>query len=115
MVPGAGGTDEEFLFITEKLTSIQKVGGPKWANCQWYEDKLAEMYAFYVWGQRDDRKKATAKSMMDGTQPFIEGDATFAVVDEFCTTDEETPADLKARLGNGTLRARYQWLWSKTR
>lgn len=113
-VPGAGGTEEEFKFITDKLTSIQKVGS-SWTSCQWYEDKLAEMYAFYVWGQSDDRRKDTAKSMMDGTQPFIENDTTFAIVDQYCTTDEETPADIKARLGNGTLRARYQWLWSKTR
>lgn len=113
-VPGAGGTEEEFTFITDKLTSIQKVG-QSWTTCQWYEDKLAEMYAFYVWGQSDDRRKATAKSMMDGTQPFIENDTTFEVVEQYCTTDEETPAALKARLGDGTLRARYQWLWSKTR
>ncbi len=113
-VPGAGGTEADFKFVTEKLTSIQKVG-QSWTSCQWYEDKLAEMYAFYVWGQTDDRKKSTAKSMIDGTQPFIENDTTFAIVDQYCTTEEETPAELKARLGNGTLRARYQWLWSKTR
>jgi hypothetical protein len=115
VVPGAGGTEAEFTYVTEKLTSIQKSGGPKWANCEWYEDMLAQIYAYYVWGQSDDRKKDSAKNMMDGTQPFLEGDTTFAAVDQFCTTDEETPAELKARLGHGTLRARYQWLWSKTR
>ena len=115
-VPGAGGNEEEFTFITDKLTSIQKAG-QSWTSCKWYEDKLAEMYAFYVWGQSDDRKKAIAKSMIEGTQPFLVpiNDTTFAIVDQFCTTDEDTPAEVKARLGNGTLRARYQWLWSKTR
>ncbi|MEZ6017958.1 MAG: tetratricopeptide repeat protein [Planctomycetota bacterium] len=115
-VPGAGGTEEEFQFITDKLTSIQKVG-QSWTSCEWYEDKLAEMYAFYSWGHTDPRRKDTAKNMIEGTQPFLEpaNDTTFAIVDQFCTEDEDTPPELKARLGEGTLRARYQWLWSKTR
>lgn len=114
VVPGAGGTEEEFKYVTDKLTSIQK-SGSSWTSCEWYEDKFAELYAFYVWGQTDSRKLDTAKNLVNGTQPFIENDVTFAVVDQYCSEDAETPADLKARLGSGTLRARYQWLWSKTR
>jgi hypothetical protein len=91
-IPGAGGTDEEFAYVTEKLTSIQNSGGPKWTNCEWYEDKLAELYAYYVWGQRDDRKKATAKSMMETVHTFLDADVKFASVDEYCTNDSDTPA-----------------------
>lgn len=115
-VPGTGGTDEEFKFVTDKLTSIQR-SGQNWTTCEWYEDKLAEMYAFYIWGQSSPAKKDSAKNMIEGTQPFLvpANDTTFAVVEHYCTEESETPPELKARLGNGTLRARYQWLWSKTR
>jgi len=114
-VPGAGGTEEEFKFITEKYAAILRSGGPSFANCQWYEDKLAEMYTFYIWGQTDSRKQSAAKEMLDGALVFLSGDSTFEAVERFCTTDGDVTEEQKARLGNGTLRARYQWLYSKTR
>jgi hypothetical protein len=53
--------------------------------------------------------------MMETVHTFLDADVKFASVDEYCTNDSDTPAEFKARLGNGTLQARYQWLWSKTR
>ncbi len=114
VVPGAGGTPEEFAFIAEKLTAIAGVGD-KWTSCEWYEDKFAEMYTYYVWGQIDERRKDSAKNMIEGVHTFLENDTTFNVVEQYCAEDGDTPAELRQRLGGGVLRARYQWLWSRTR
>lgn len=111
--PGAGGTDEEFDFITGRLNTFAQ-SGDKWFACDWYESKFMSIYAYHVWGLQDDRKAASAKRIMDDVVLTLENDLQFAVVDEYCSGEEIEPA-LRARLGNGALSARYRWLYQQTR
>ena len=108
-VAGAGGSPEEFEFISGKLRAMAD-SGDKWTSCEWYEIKLMEMYSLYSWGKTDARKLDSAKSSMEGFVTFLAGDTSFATVEQWCTTEEDTPADVKARLGEGVLQERYRWL-----
>ncbi|MFT7077250.1 MAG: hypothetical protein ACJA0P_003272 [Planctomycetota bacterium] len=110
--PGAGGTEEEFDFITKRLDTIEN-GLSAW-TCEWYEAKLAAIYAYYVWGQDNAKKLETAKNLIDDISSFMDGDTTFKLVDEGCNL-EEVDAQMRRRLGGGTLSSRYQWLYNKTR
>ncbi|MEM9800796.1 MAG: hypothetical protein AAGA20_10765 [Planctomycetota bacterium] len=111
--PGAGGTEEEFAFITRRLDTFA-TSGQKWTSCDWYEAKFQSIYAYYVWGQQDDRKLATAKKVIDDVLVFLENDVQFSKVDEICSSDDEDPA-IRRRLGDGVLSARYRWLYDRTR
>ncbi len=110
--PGAGGTEEEFEFITKKLDTIEN-SIPSW-TAEWYDAKLAAIYAYYVWGQDNGKKLETSKRLIDDIMSFMDGDATFKLVDDACNLEEVDPA-LRRRLGNETLSSRYRWLFSKTR
>ncbi|MBL6756890.1 MAG: hypothetical protein ISQ11_10810 [Planctomycetes bacterium] len=110
---GAGGTEEEFQFITGRLNTFA-MSGDKWWACDWYEAKFMSIYAYYVWGLQDDRKAASAKRIMDEVVVTLENDVQFSVVEENCSGEETEPA-LRARLGNGVLAARYRWLYEQTR
>ena len=110
---GAGGTEEEFQFITGRLNTFA-MSGDKWFACDWYEAKFMSIYAYYVWGLQDDRKAASAKRIMDEVVVTLENDLQFSVVEENCSGEETEPA-LRARLGNGVLAARYRWLYEQTR
>lgn len=110
--PGAGGTDEQFDFITKRLNTIEG-SLDKW-SCEWYEAKFTTAYAYYVWGQRDDRKKEFAKAIVDNIVTFAEGNTQFTQVDEICESGDTDPRMAK-RLGKGVLASRYRWLYSKTR
>ncbi len=110
--PGAGGTEEEFEFITKKLDTIEN-SIPSW-TAEWYEAKLAAVYAYYVWGQDNGKKLETSKRLIDDIMSFMDGDASFQLVDDACNLEEVDPA-LRRRLGGGVLSSRYRWLYSKTR
>lgn len=109
--PGAGGTDEQFDYVTKRLDSLVKQLD-KWSG-EWYEAKFTSAYAYYVWGQRDDRKKPFAKAIIDNIVTFAEGDTQFTQVDE-AIADSESER-LKRRAGNGVLASRFRWLYSRTR
>ncbi|MDB2576233.1 hypothetical protein N9Z54_03395 [Planctomycetota bacterium] len=110
---GAGGTDEEFEFITGRLNTYA-LSGDKWFACDWYEAKFLSIYAYYVWGLQDDRKAASAKRIMDDVVLTLEDDRQFELVDTYCSS-EETAAAMRARLGDGALSARFRWLYEQTR
>ena len=110
--PGAGGTEEEFDFITSKLDTIEN-SIPSW-TAEWYEAKLAAIYAYYVWGQENGKKLETSKRLIDDIMSFMDGDPTFKLVDDACNLEEVDPL-LRRRLGSGVLSSRYRWLYSKTR
>lgn len=112
-LPGAGGTPEEFEYLTGRLNSYAQ-SGEKWNSCQWYEAKFQSIYAYYVWGQQDDRKLATAKKLIDDVVVFLENDLQFSDVDQDCN-DEEGDATYRRRFGNGVLSSRYRWLLQRTR
>ena len=109
--PGAGGTDEQFDYVTKRLDSLVKQLD-KWSG-EWYEAKFTSAYAYYVWGQRDDRKKPFAKAIVDNIVTFAEGDTQFTQVDE-AIADSESER-LKRRSGGGVLASRFRWLYGKTR
>ena len=110
--PGAGGTEEEFDFITSRLNTIED-SIPSW-TAEWYEAKLAAIYAYYIWGQDNVKKLESAKSQLNDMMSQMDNDPTFKLVDEACNAEEVDPA-LRRRLGNGILAARYRWLFAKTR
>ena len=110
---GAGGTDEEFEFITGRLNTYA-LSGDKWFACDWYEAKFLSIYAYYVWGLQDDRKAASAKRIMDDVVLTLENVRQFELVDTYCSS-EETAAAMRARLGDGALSARFRWLYEQTR
>jgi len=109
--PGAGGTDEEFAFLTKRFDTFTK-SDEGW-TCLWYEAKFMSIYAYYVWGQSNDLKLATAKNVLDDMLGFLENDLQFSAVDTSCTEDE-TDEDARKRLGSGALSARYRWLYERT-
>ncbi|QDV08236.1 hypothetical protein Poly30_37720 [Planctomycetes bacterium Poly30] len=109
--PGAGGTEEEFDFITSRLDTIEN-SLTAW-TCEWYEAKLAAIYAYYVWGQDNAKKLETAKNLIDDITSFMNGSTEFELVDEGCNL-EEVDAQMRRRLGSGTLSSRYKWLYRKT-
>ncbi|MFT5051169.1 MAG: tetratricopeptide (TPR) repeat protein [Chlamydiales bacterium] len=109
IVPGAGQTAEDFEAVSARLNTIA-AGGDKWTSCDWYEDKFMSIYALYVWGQVDSAKLDAAKKQIGTVMSETESD--FSIIDQFCSSDE-TPADVRATLGNKTLQDRYRWLNSK--
>jgi len=109
IVPGAGQTAEDFEAVSGRLNTIA-AGGDKWTSCDWYEDKFMSIYALYVWGQVDSAKLESAKKQIGTVMSETESD--FSTIDDFCSSDE-TPADIRAALGNRTLQDRYRWLKSK--
>lgn len=111
--PGAGGTEEEFAYITKRLTTIE--GSMSKYTCAWYEAKFLVTYAFHVWGKDDDRKRKTAKKLLDNILTMKGGDAQFSFVDQSCTPEKAEDRRDAERLGKGVLASRYRWLYSKTR
>lgn len=108
--PGAGGTEEQFQYVTKRLNGIAD-GLDKW-SAEWYEAKFTSAYAYYVWGQNDDRKRPFAKKILDNIVTFAEGDTQFTAVDEAIKdSDDET---IKRRL-TGKLSAQFRWLYGRTR
>lgn len=110
--PGAGGTDEEFAYITDRLDRLAKLN-EKW-SCEWYEGKFISAYAYYTWGQRDDRKKDFAKKIIDNIVTFAEGDTQFTEVDTKCARPDVSER-MRKRLGQGVLASRFRWLFARTR
>lgn len=110
--PGAGGTDDEFSYITKRLDDLARTN-EKW-SCEWYEGKFISAYAYYTWGQRDDRKKDFAKKIIDNIVTFAEGDTQFTEVDTKCAQPEVSER-MRKRLGKGILASRFRWLYARTR
>ena len=104
--PRRRGTDEEFRFLTRRFDTFAK-SATSGARASGKQAKFMSIYAYYVWGQSNDLKLATAKKVMDDVLLFLENDRQFSTVDENCS-DEEGDAAFRDRLGAGVLAARYR-------
>ena len=105
--PGAGGSDEEFDLITDRLNAYANAGD-SWVSCDWYALKYQLIYSYLVWGQKDGRKLDSAKAQMK----TIIGETTlsFDAIDKTCTPAEGASEELIARYGNGALKNIFKWL-----
>jgi len=112
-VAGAGGTDEEWAAVIDKLDRITKAGD-KWQSGEWYEQKLMIVYAYYAWSQDDQRKRESAQSQLKGLDIQLQ-DPSYAVVNRYCEPPEEEDPAVAARLGGGVLQSRYQYMARKLR
>lgn len=109
VVPGAGGTDEEYQDVVTRISQIA-AAGDKWVSCEWYAQKFMVAYTYYVWGQEDSRKLESARSQL--TQIESETGANYDYVAQYCDSDD-TPAELRAELGSNVLQERFKWLRKK--
>ena len=113
-VAGAGGTPEEWQEVINKLDAISQVG-VKWQSCEWYEQRLMIIYAYYAWSAVDQRKLESAKQLLANMDIQL-ADPSYAEVERFCVpgaTDDD-PSVIE-RLGKGVLQARYQYMALKLR
>jgi len=95
IVPGVGGTDENFNEGTDIL--IQLAGSmreEKWTS-PWYELKLDLAFAYWRWGEIDSAKKESAKGQIENLRADVGSD--FGLIE-----DDE-------------IRARFLWLRSQVR
>lgn len=113
-IPGAGGTDEEWQEVINKLNTIA-LSGDKYVSCEWYEQRLMMVYAYYAWSQDDQRKLESARTQLGQIDINLQ-DPTYADVEKYCSPGEsdDDPAVIR-RLGNGVLQARYQYMALKLR
>jgi len=113
-VAGAGGSPEEWQEVINKLDAISQVGH-KWQSCEWYEQRLMIVYAYYAWSAVDQRKLESGKQLMANMDIQL-ADPSYAEVEKFCTPGEtEDEASVIERLGKGVLQARYQHMALKLR
>ena len=108
-VPGAGGTEEEWQAVIDKLHTIWQ--RDKW-ECQWYEYRMMHLWAYVAWGRLDSRKMETAKSQLNSFDANFDK-AGYAQVDETC--EEESDPAIRAALGGGILQSRLQYLKRQVR
>jgi hypothetical protein len=106
IIVGAGGTDEELQEVVTKISAIA-ASGDKWVDCEWYEQKFLVAYTYFVWSQTNSSKKDSVKGQISDITDMTGTD--FKELETWCD-HEETPEAVRARLGNGTLKARFQWL-----
>ena len=115
-VPGANdATDEEFQLAVDKLSTIA-AAGDKWTSCTWYGIKFQVCYTYHVWGQRDQRKKESARRQVKLIT--AETGNTFDAVRDYCTPEQASEKDtarILAMYGEGVLQSRFRWLASQVR
>jgi len=104
IIAGAGGTEEEMAEVVTKLSAIA-AAGDSWISCEWYEQKWLIAYTYYVWGQTNSSKKDSVKNQLKD----IFDQATASDIEGSCDHEDTSP-EVRARLGGGILRARYDWL-----
>lgn len=111
VVPGAGGTEEEYTKIAEGLNLVE-AGFDKWIDCDWYAVKFEIAYAYYrASEEHDSRNKDLMKRVLSPIEAEV--GSRYDQVGDFCAEGEEDDPATLARYGDDVLRDHYRWLSSK--
>ena len=114
-VPGVMGSDDELEFLSSRLNTFSKQARDKGAFCRYHARKFDYVHALWVWGQKNESRRGSAKRVLDNyVSVVLLDDRQFTTVDTACAGDD-TPAQDKGLFGNDVLSSRYRWLLSRVR
>lgn len=109
VVPGAGGSDEEFEELLGRFNGI--LGGIEEYGCEWFAVQFAKLYAHYVRGQRDPSALDTCREVLAVLETVV-GQTDWQIVEDRCAA-ADTPEALQRSSGHQALRLRFLWLRAK--
>jgi len=114
--PGAGGTEEEMQFLVDRLETFASSADSKGEFCTYHARKFDVIFAYYVWQQTSDTKIGSAKRVMDNYVAVkLLGDTQFTIVDEACSNEERTEAEMVEQYGGDVLASRFRWLYTRVK